>query len=261
MAEKNIKISGPIHNEGLEEVIGLLKQGSTPEKQARLGEELKKAKLLSPCTFEETKDAQGRIHVRPDQMKFFLLNTQDGKTFFPVFTDFEKTKLIHFAKDEPKHIVSTIPALARMLSAKDQKAQGLIVNPGADNIVIPKNMVLMLAGVQTKVAPAPSRPAVKAQYSEPRIYPTRMVTAVYDYCTGKKEISRVWLKQKIAGGTVSFVFVIEADKQDQSIADGILSAATPLRKDVPLETVWYSEAAEKEIVKGGVALYDRNLEL
>ncbi len=42
----------PIQNPELEKVINDLKQGSTPEKQEQLSEELKKAQLLSPCDFD-----------------------------------------------------------------------------------------------------------------------------------------------------------------------------------------------------------------
>ena len=92
----------PIQNPELEKVINDLKQGSTPEKQEQLSEELKKAQLLSPCDFDVQfqQEQNGTIqNANPSQIKFFLVNTNDGKTFFPVFTSIENAKLMNFGKN------------------------------------------------------------------------------------------------------------------------------------------------------------------
>lgn len=263
MAKEKKAAFPPIENKGLEAAIQALKEGSTPEKQAKLSEELRKAHLLSPCSFEITPGEDGKPHLHADQVKFFLLNTNDGKTFFPVFTNFEETKKITFGSDKPKDLVRTMSDLAKMLSGKNNKAQGVIINPGSDNIVIPKNLVLLLGGAirmpQKKEEPA--KPKAPASYSEPRVYPTKMVTALYDVCAEDKRISRVWLKQKLAGLGISFVLVIEADEKDDHIFEALKTAAEPLSKNIPLECVWYDDQAEKLIVKASVAFYDRNLEL
>ena len=100
----------PIQNPELEKVINDLKQGSTPEKQEHLSEELKKAQLLSPCDFDVQfqQEQNGTIqNANPSQIKFFLVNTNDGKSFFPVFTSIENAKLMNFgnldSKQENKH--------------------------------------------------------------------------------------------------------------------------------------------------------------
>lgn len=265
MAKEKKTVLPPIENSGLEAAIRALKDGSTPEKQAKLSEELKKARLLSPCSFEITPDAEGKPHLHADQVKFFLLNTNDGKTFFPVFTNFEETKKITFGQDKPKDLVRTIGDLAKMLSGKNSKAQGVIINPGSDNIVIPKNLVLLLAGaiqMPKKTAPVQNKPAAASvTYSEPRVYPTKMVTALYDLCAADSRISRVWLKQKLSGLTVSFVLAVDADEKDTAMFDALRAAAEPLSRNIPLAFEWYDDTVEKTIVCGAVPFYDRNLEL
>ena len=73
MANNKKVILPKIENKELEEAIHALKEGSTPEKQAKLSEELKKAKLLSPCSFEITPDKDG---------KPALLTTERIRAFF-----------------------------------------------------------------------------------------------------------------------------------------------------------------------------------
>ena len=255
----------PIENKMLEEAIHALKEGSTPEKQARLSEELRKARLISPCSFEITPDEDGTPRMHADQVKFFLLNTNDGKTFFPAFTSIEETKKLSFGTEQPKDLVRNIRDYGNMLNGKNNNVQGVIINPGSDNIVIPKNLVLLLAGlIEPPKRPAAPRPPMNnavASYSEPHVYPTKMVTALYDLCKEDERISRVWLKQRTAGLSVSFALIVEADEHDEEIFAKMTSVAEPLSKNIPLDFVWYDEKAEKTIVKDGVAFYDRCLEL
>lgn len=262
MADPKVKNIPPVENPELEKIITSLKDGSTPEKQEALSAALKNAQLLSPCAFEvEEKD--GKAVMKEQKIKFFMLNTNDGKTFFPAFTSFPKTGKIKFGEEKPKLVVNKIPLFARMLAAKDQKAAGIILNPGSDNIVVPKNMVLMLAGL-IKPARQPQQrtaPAVKPVYSEPRVYPTKLANAVYELCGQKPSVDRVWLKQKLVGPQLSFLLVVEADQKEQKLLDEIQACAVSYAKDVPVEVCWYSEAVEKEVVQGAIALYDRNLAL
>lgn len=264
MTNTDKTVMPPIENKTLEEAIRALKEGSTPEKQAKLSEELQKARLIAPCSFEITPDENGTPCMHADQVKFFLLNTNDGKTFFPAFTSFEETKKISFGTEQPKDLVRTIKDFGNMLNGKNNNAMGVIINPGSDNIVIPKNLVLLLAGlIEPPKRPAAPRPTMNAvaSYSEPHVYPTKMVTALYDLCAEDKRISRVWLKQRTAGLSIGFALVVEADEHDEELFAKLTAVAEPLAKNMPVGFVWYDEKSEKTIVKDGVPFYDRNLEL
>ena len=88
-----------------------------------------------------------------------------------------------------------------------------------------------------------------------------MINAVYDHCASVPEIDRVFFKQKMTGNTASFWLAVEADRKDQAILDGIVEAALPLAKDVPVEAVFVTDEIMEKIIKETVALYDRALEL
>ena len=259
MSENKNNVLAPVSNEALEKVIQSLKEGNSPEKQHELANELKKARLLSPCSFDVVKGADGKVKVRPDQIKFFLLNTNDGKTFFPVFTNFEMTKKIELSKDSPKVIVRTIHDLGLMLNGNKQ-AQGLIINPGQDNIVIPQNLVLLLADLIKKPEqPVPQKKAVQVVYTEPKVYPTKMVSEVFDTCEKLENVSKVWLKQKTAGLEISFVFIVKAETQEGTILTMIQEVCNGKSKGIPVEVVWYTEEMDKNVIKGSVPLYDKEL--
>lgn len=267
MAENKVK-TGPIKNPELERVIEEMKKTSPSEKQDALVNALKNAKLLSPCDFDvdikQQKDGTIK-NAHPSQIKFYLLNTNDGKTLFPVFTNFENSKKVQFSKDiQPKLVVRAIQDFDQLL-ADNEKAHGIVINPGKDNVVIPKNLVGLVTGrihapkPQTPVQSVPAPFAIR--YGEPSVYPTRVVNAVYERCEKEKAISRVWLKQKTAGPVVVLFFIVEADVHEESVLNAIREVAVPLAKNVPVEVAFTSEKLMNDVIKDSVALYDRELGL
>ena len=265
MANKKQKTFAPVTNPELDAAIAELKKGNDPQRQEALIQALKKARLLSPCDFDvdigQQKD--GTIqNVHPSQIKFYLLNTNDGHTFFPVFTDIPKSGHMNFGKNiKPKEVVRTVKDFDKLLQDPNGKAQGLVINPGTDNVVIPANLVAVVAGrkpmPKTK---APANPApLNVHYSEPAVYPTKMVNAIYDRCEQVKEISRVWLKQKTVGNVISFFIPVESDKEDEAILNQIREVAVPQAKDLEVEVVFVTDEMKNTILKDTVALYDRSL--
>ena len=278
MAKKNNKKAAvkaapakmaPVTNPDVDAAVKALKEGATPEKQNALSEALKKAKLLAPCSFDVPvePDANGAFpQINPNQIKFYLVNTKDGKTLFPAFTDIDKSTKIAFTKDKKAlEVVRTIADYDVLLNQPGATASGIVLNPGTDDIVVPKQLVARLAG-RTEGTPvrtaAPQQQApVRYTFSEPSIYPTRMINAVYDRCCDVPEISRVYMKQKTGGGTVSFFFIVEADVQEERILNEIREVAVPLAKDVAVEAVFITDQLKKVVIKESTALYDRELEL
>ena len=267
MAEKKVK-TDPIHNPELDQVIREMKETSPAAKQDALVEALKHAKLLSPCDFDvdiqQQKDGTVK-NAHPSQIKFYLLNTNDGKTLFPVFTDFENSKKVQFGKGiTPKLVVRSIQDFDQLL-ADNEKAHGIVINPGKDNVVIPRNLIGVVTGRLNAPKPVAKTQAVPApfaiRYGEPSVYPTRVVNAVYERCEKEKEISRVWLKQKTAGPVAVLLFLVEADVQEERVLNAIREVAVPLAKDVPVEVAFADEKMMKEVIKDSVALYDRELGL
>lgn len=268
MSNKKAKIQqgtiAPVTNPEVKKAINNLKLGSTPEKQEALSNALKKARLLAPCNFDvELKPNHKGVlpTVNPTQIKFLLINTNDGKVFFPAFTDVEESTKFKVAGDKddmPKNIVRTIQEYDVLLSDPNSKVQGVIINPGSDNIVIPKALIALLVGRVKPKSVQPTAP-MNVTYSEPNVYPTRLVNAVYDYCETNDAVSRVWLKAKLYGPAMTFFLVVEAEKPEHDILTKIHDAAVPYAKDLPVEVVFINNELRKNVIKEAVAMYDRNI--
>lgn len=263
-AEKKVNLA-PIKNPELEKVIQDLKAGSAPEKQVALMEALKKASLLAPCDFDVKVDPKEKLpqNFNPQQIKFYLVNTNDGKTFFPAFTNIEMSQKMSLGPDvKPKFVVRTIGDYDALLNAKDNKADGIVINPGVDNIVIPTALVAACMGRTPARSAANNGTApLNIVFGEPSAYPTKMVNAVYDRAEQTPEIKRIWLKGKFIGNVMSFYLAVEADKQEESVLNAIREVAVPLAKGIDVEVAFLTPEFKEKVIGDSVALYDKDLVL
>lgn len=253
----------PVHNPELEKAIKDLKEGGTPEKQVALMEALKKASLLAPCDFDVKLDPNEKMpkNFNPQQIKFYLLNTNDGKTLFPAFTDIEMSAKMSLGPNiKPKYVVRTVKDFDALLSAKDNKAVGIVINPGVDNIVIPMQMIAVVCGRAAAPKPVNNQSApMNVTYGEPSAYPTKMVNAVYERAEATKEISRIWLKGKFTGPVMSFYLAVEADSHEEAILNAIREVAVPLSKGIDVEVGFITPEFKEKVIGDAVALYDKDL--
>ncbi len=268
--EKKVAQPGPIENPELDTVIQKMKESSPAEMQGALVEALKTAKLLSPCDFDvdvdnEELEEDGELHkvAHPSQIKFYMLNTNDGKILFPAFTNYQNSTIINYGEGiNPKMVVRQISDYDKLLMDPKGKSSGIIINPGKDNIVIPRNLVGVACDRLTMPKkPAPSPAPLNIRFTDPSVYPTKVVNAVYERCCETPEISRVWLKAKVVGTAVSFYFAVESSEHSEHILNEIREVAVPQAKDVPVEVEFTNERIMKQIIKDSIALYDKNLEM
>jgi len=68
------------------------------------------------------------------------LNTNDGKTFFPAFTSIQEAAKMKFSQDNSSQtIVRKFSEFSRLLDDEKINAEGVVINPSTDNIVISKS--------------------------------------------------------------------------------------------------------------------------
>lgn len=256
---KNPKIK-PVSNPDLKKCIDDLKLGSNSEKQLNFIKSLEKAQLLAPTKFEvelTKKNNEVVPSVKSDQVHFYLINTNDEKTFFPAFTDLEMAgqfQLTQSADEVPQMVVQTIGQYDRLLSDSKTKAIGIIINPGVDNMVVPSELVRQL------VRPMPPQ-EVQVHISEPTVYPTQLVNEMYDWAKAHPSIQKVWLKQKLEGARLSFLFILEDQQQDRQLLTDFCYQAAEFAKKVNVEAVFKEEQMNPSILKDSVPFFDRELGL
>ncbi len=259
---RQIKAS-EVKNDDLKKALQLLKENKNPQNEAMMFGALQKANLLVPAVFQGNSP-------KNLQVKFVMVNTNDGRSFFPAFTDEEEALKLKMNVEDNKrqYVVRTLRDYALMLRDGRSNAEGIVLNPISANIVIPKAAVIKLCEAQqlkqkqeAAMAQGIIPAGVNVSYSEPRIYPTALVNAVHDACRDIPEVSRVWLKQMMAGSAVSFSLIVDTESNDPALFDRIREIAVPYAKDVPVVTEKYTEELEKKAVQDSFPLFDKEFDV
>ncbi len=257
-------VNAPVTNPDLKKALDALKNERTRENEEKMFQEIMKAKLLAPVIFSVPVEAKnGRISLPKDaQVKFVLVNSNKGVSYFPVFTDLDEAKRLPLAPNQhPQYVVRSLKDYGPMTADPNNKAEGIALNPMSDNIILPMPLVKRLISgepIITQAAPAPAPAAIR--YVEPAIYPTALVNAVYEAACGMEKISRIWMKSRVAGPEVGFIFFVEADGKEEELLTELKIVAEPLAKEMPVYCEYVTDELMENVIKDTVALYDRELE-
>jgi hypothetical protein len=140
----------PLRNDDLKKAIKKIHEEYNQENETNFLEELKNASFLAPADIQIEGDLKEQIEkdgtVTLDQntpMNFMLISAEDGKNFFPAFTDEEE-----LAKDQVKQnaIILKLENYLDMLSKNTEDIQGIAINPFGEAIVIPREMLFNVFG-------------------------------------------------------------------------------------------------------------------
>ncbi len=137
----------PLQNDRLKEVIKNLHENYNEDTEEKFLAELKNASFLAPADIKVEEDLKEKIESdgtitldKNTPMNFMLISSEDGKNFFPAFTDEEE-----LSKDPEKKdaIIINLETYLEMLDSNtEENIAGIAINPFGEAIVIPKEMLI-----------------------------------------------------------------------------------------------------------------------
>ena len=251
-----------VSNPELKTAILAVKEKEDENTQEAMFQEILKGHFLSPAIVNINMKAGKFKAPSANQVKMLLLNTNQGKSFFPVFTDMEEAgKMQNTQGQNIRYLVRTIKDFGSAVSNPLSKVDGVVINPMSDNIVLPKQLVELLAKGETpkSIASKPTIPTGEVTFSEPQVYPTALANAVYEACQGMEKVSRVWLKLMSGGMAHAYALIIETDPKDKAVTAKIGELAQPYGKNMAVVALDYDEKLGETALKDAVPLYDKEL--
>ncbi len=135
----------PVKNDKLKNLIHELHVEYNSDVEKSFFDEVKNASFLAPVDIQIDGDIKDLIdengEITLDQetpLNFMLISSEDGKNFFPAFTDEEE-----IAKDEVKQnaIIVKLENYVEMINKNPEEIQGIAINPFGEAIVIPKERI------------------------------------------------------------------------------------------------------------------------
>lgn len=229
-----------ISNPGLVQALALLHAQNTPEHQNQvLHETVSCATFLAPVVLPD-QSTQGDT----DAIQFRLINAQDGRSFFPAFTDWNELRKFTGPAVQ-KTVALTFDHYAAML-ASNPKMAGFVVNPMGQSLTLDRELVAKLAAQKQQRAGYTHQMLekdTKIVLGEAKDCPQALLDAVRLAARDLPQVKRLFLRlmSRADQPQSSYLIVVDHSGDRDQVLSTIADAARPHLKNrqvsmVPFES-------------------------
>lgn len=243
-----IDTTQPLKNPVLLQALSELHKNNTPENQNRVLDEIvMRAHFLVPIELAPAKGGETE-----DVVQFQLISSQDGRTFFPAFTDWTELRKLCGPKDQ-KTVVLTFDDYVSML-AGDSRAAGFVVNPLGTPLTLDRDFVSFLAKQKQEKA-GYSRQTIskntKVLLSTPQDYPQEFVDALRLAVAPVKEVDKLFLRLMTRPGqsASSYLIIVQHSGHQDTVFKLIADAARPHLNNLHVDMVPYDSEFGRDAAK------------
>ena len=187
----------------------------------------------------------GAFTIQKDTViQFEYLSTNDGKTYFPFYTDWKNLR------ENPNHSISEIETM--ILTFEDvytfsKRNTGAVLNPFSHNLLLDNSLLENMKKVlderkNSYISKTQIKQDTKVLLGEPKNYPITMVEAIQNYAKTNNNIKRIFLKLMVMEGKQSFLLIVDFKGDRNIIFDQLFKIAQPyIPKEMFLDLIPYSE--------------------
>lgn len=265
----DIDVNKPVENPKLKALFRQLEDCQAEEEHRRLMNQLLEETVLNACflsviQLSEEPEDQGdgkAVFKRGTTMGFPMLTTQDGRQFYPVFTDWmELGKWEAVRGTPPKTLVLRFDDYAAMV-LKDGGADGIVIDPFSHNLTLDRAYLEHLRNQKELNATGhtehTAQKGTTVRLGDPEHYPTALVEAMKAHAKRDKRIERLWLRLMEREGEVSFLVVADVQGDRSAVFDGIGETARPYLSGMYIDLVPYADAFGADAARGQEPFYQK----
>lgn len=233
----------PITNPALVEAMNEMKKERSQKSEVAFVNTLKTARFFVPANISKVQQAaandDGTVELKEQpQIRFLLFNNQEGKKYFPLFTDIDEYRKWD-KHTEAQMAAITFRDLCQILQKNpNPDAAGAVVNPFGQNIMIPTETLFRVNNTEALA------PGTKIQLGSLKEEPTELLDAMRAYLSGKPEVRKVFLRvmKREDKERPNFLLVVDADVPNDGVAtkalyDGLAESAKPHLRGMELAIV------------------------
>lgn len=238
----------PIENKALKAAIQKLKDSPSKETEIAFFEEFKNTKVIVPVKFKpqpKTDKHNNLVLSKNVEINFLLINDVNKKNYYPAFLDFESFNNWKKGNKEIYNIAFDYKGFYNLLNEKNNVAVGVALDPFGLNIICNKSLINKLNQPET------NKTEEKPLISDPKVYPTSMVNALYDCCVKNNDINKAYLKSFVYPHKMAFGIIVDKKGSDEIFKE-LENVALPFSKGIELVFV----NIDDEIVKNGLKAHD-----
>lgn len=187
----------------------------------------------------------GAFTIQKDTViQFEYLSTNDGKTYFPFYTDWKNLR------ENPNHSISEIETM--ILTFEDvytfsKRNTGAVLNPFSHNLLLDNSLLENMKKVlderkNSHISKIQIKQDTKVLLGEPKDYPITMVEAIQNYAKTNNNIKKIFLKLMVMEGKQSFLLIVDSKGDRNIIFDQLFKIAQPyIPKEMFLDLIPYSD--------------------
>lgn len=192
MAEEIKMSQRPITNPFLVEKMDAFKKEHTQKTEVAFINALKTARFLIPASVDKVQQARASADgsvslVDQPQVRFRLFAANDGRKFFPLFTDAEEYKKWEGSSQHNLAAVNFTQLCAVMEKDTSSGAVGCVINPFSHNQLVPKE--LMLHALRTEAI----APGTQIKLGVMEKYPDEVLNALRPALDKEDAISKAYI--------------------------------------------------------------------
>lgn len=218
--------SKPIENPQLSQALERLHRENTPEHQQEVLDLIvNSAHFLSPVVLTHASDDNTQ-----EVPQFQMIAAQDGRTFFPAFTDWKQLRKLCGPKDQ-QTLVLSFDDYASLL-AGESRAAGFVINPLDMPLTLERDFVAGLSK-QKKAQSGYSHQTIqkdtKVLFSEAKDCPQALLDQVRLAVAPLKEVKRLYLRLMTRPELhqSSYLIIVEHSGDQAAVFRTIADAARP----------------------------------
>ncbi|MBS6644379.1 MAG: enhanced serine sensitivity protein SseB [Clostridiaceae bacterium] len=223
----------PIKNPGLIMAIRVMREDPTQESQARVVDEIMKARFLAPVVLEAMPFTVGsnRTSFRDRcRMKFLSIHDGKGNRFFPAFTDDKELEKFELERGQQvSHL--TFEDYAKIIM-DDQSAGGFVINPYSDNLVCDRDMVMSWISHRAgQHVNGQGETGQRIRLGRPKDTPAELIQAVSDYLKEQELVEAAYLSMMQPEGEKSGYLIVVDMEGGEADADAVYDGIAQAAKD------------------------------
>lgn len=255
----------PITNPDLVQAMDAMKQERNNVTEVRFVNAMKAARFLVPANVNQVQNAvaneDGTVELKDQpQIQFILFNNNDGKRYFPLFTDAPQLEKWGESAEHQRAALS-FPDICHFLQNPPQGIEiaGVVINAYEQNVLIPADSVIKMFHTEALT------PGTKIQIGTLKEEPTELLDAIRPFLEEKGNVDKAYLRvmKREDKENANFLLVLDIDVaalgEDgvKALFDSLAEVARPHLRGVELAIVPAASNFGQAALKDAVPFYEK----
>lgn len=253
-------------NKALEEAILKVKTDKTPQAQDAFLNVLVRSRLITPVTIDPPpteKDEQGRIQIpKNSKITFHLMKNAQGTIYYPVFSHWDEVRKGPHAQDQ-NTLVLPFKEIANLIIKNPESAEGFVLNPFSDGLVMPKQLIEGVMNVIEK-AMKDQKPGLTemkvgtdVKLGDFKNPPQEIIDKLTEYFDESCVVSTAYLLAMMHEDKNSFLVVVEHSGEKEKVYFEIGNIIKPFAGDRGIAITDCDSDLGKKAMIGRFPFYER----